>query len=104
MAKCKNCNNLYNMTDITGKNIVNWCPKINDCPDIEIERECEYCNATTNADRIRNMTDEELAEFIQLKIDHGMNCLSCQEPKDEEGDCIGECVNETLRWLQKEAE
>ena len=96
MAKCKNCNNLYNMTDITGKNIGNWCPKINDCPDIEIERECEYCNATTNAYRIRNMTDEELAWFL-CKVKADYQWVDQEYPSEEN-------CGEWEEWLQKEVE
>jgi hypothetical protein len=58
----------------------------------------------TNADRIRNMTDEELAEYIAETMLSSMRCNECQEPTDENGVCIGECKNEFLRWLQKEVE
>lgn len=86
MAKCKNCNNLYNMTDITGEKIGNWCPKINDSPDIEIERECEYCNAMTNGDKIRNMTDEELADFLIYDRFYSIDeCISFLRKKVNDG-------------------
>ena len=65
MPKCKNCNNLYNLSNkddvIVGKK---WCPKINDSPHLDMERNCEHYKAMTNADRIRSMTDEELLDFI----------------------------------------
>lgn len=53
----------------------------------------------TNADRIRNMSDEELAEWINTKN----TCRQCVcEP---ESVCMKEsCVNGILRWLQSEAE
>lgn len=101
--KCKNCNNLHIMTDLKNEIIGKWCPNINDCPDIEIERECEYRDTMTNADRIRNMSDEELAEFL-LSDDFYTDCDTCKEPESEYGDCIGRCENELLRWLQKEVE
>ena len=47
--------------------ICDWCEKIKDNPHEEIERECEYYESLTNADRIRSMTDEELADFIEMK-------------------------------------
>jgi hypothetical protein len=44
--------------------ICNWCDKIKDNPHEEIERECEYYESLTNADRIRSMDDMELASFL----------------------------------------
>lgn len=64
MAKCKNCNNLYNLTDITGENIGNWCSKKCDNPDPEVDRKCDKYEGMTNGDKIRNMSDKELAEHI----------------------------------------
>lgn len=64
MAKCKNCKNLYMAITSDNEYICNWCEKIKDNPHEEIERECEYYESLTNADRIRSMTDEELAEFL----------------------------------------
>ena len=80
--KCKNCHNLYILTDLKDEVICKWCPNINDCPDIEIERECEYYNAMTNADRIRNMTDEKLAEFWEHGCDEVIDCKVCEEPRN----------------------
>ena len=67
MAKCKNCNNLIDLSDITSgsEKKFKWCPIKNDNLDIEAERDCSSYQAMTNADRIRNMTDEELAEFLE---------------------------------------
>lgn len=54
---------------------------------------------TTNADRIRNMSDNELAEFINTKnvcdqcaYDSGLSCMN------------ETCVNGILQWLQSEEE
>lgn len=69
MPKCKNCNNLYNLSDKNDVIVGKWCPKINDSPHLDMERNCEHYKAMTNADRIRSMTDEELAEiFAQHNI------------------------------------
>lgn len=65
MAKCKNCRNFDMAITSDNEYICNWCEKIKDNPHEEIERECEYYEAMTNADRIRSMTDEELAEWIE---------------------------------------
>lgn len=100
------------MTDITGENIDNWCPNINDCPDIEIDRECDKYKGITNADRIRNMTNEELAEWLhnitQFYKDDDVEQL---EPMvsiydlDKELDIIvRDSYGDLLEWLQKEVE
>lgn len=41
-----------------------WCDKVNDDPDPEIERDCDYYDEATIADEIRNMSDEGLAHLI----------------------------------------
>ena len=41
-----------------------WCPKKRDSLDPDLIRDCQYFRIKTNADRIRAMTDEELAEWI----------------------------------------
>ena len=92
MAKCNNCNNLYNLSDENDVIVGKWCPKINDSPDIEAERECRNYKRMTNADRIRAMSDAELAEHFSELI------------KDtyENEYCKG--VNDWLNWLQSEVE
>ena len=72
MAKCKNCNNLYNLSNENDEIVGKWCPKKNESPDIEMERECKYYDVMKNADRIRSMTDEELGEFITNQFCHGI--------------------------------
>ncbi|MEE0433014.1 MAG: hypothetical protein UDF85_08880 [Lachnospiraceae bacterium] len=62
MARCNNCKNLE--TKDNGFDAYSWCEKINDCPHEDIERDCEHYAPMTNADRIRSMTDEELADFL----------------------------------------
>lgn len=55
----------------------------------------------SNADRIRQMTDEELAEFLDK--DASYTCLICarRDAKDSCGDY--ECKNVVLKWLKQEA-
>ena len=62
MVKCNNCKNLE--TKDNGVDSYLWCEKINDCPHEDIERDCEHYAPMINADRIRRMTDEELADFL----------------------------------------
>lgn len=96
MPKCKNCNNLYNLSNKDDVIVGKWCPKINDSPHLDMERECEHYKAMTNADRIRSMTDEELAGFLkEVKEDY-------QWANPDYPDC--EDCGEWLNWLQSEAE
>lgn len=58
----------------------------------------------TNADRIRAMSDEELAEFLTVLNEHCLagigkiDCSSC------DGYCEDNCRRMTRKWLQSEAE
>ena len=52
--KCRNCFFYRN----------EWCEKIVDSPDPEEARDCNYFREMTNVDRIRAMTDEELAKLL----------------------------------------
>ena len=92
MVKCKNCTNLYNLSDDNDVIVGKWCPKVNDSPHVEIERECEYYKRMTQADRIRSMSDEELADFIEMKQ---FFALANNGTDGEEY---------TLKWLQSEVE
>lgn len=60
-----------------------------------------YKTNHTNADRIRNMSDEELAEFLA----YNAYCEECYVKKDDS--CCypdGTCKQKHLEWLQSEAE
>lgn len=60
---------------------------------------CRCDSRTTNADRIRNMSDEELADILfDSCIDH-IEVSSCERMFEK--DSCKECV---LKWLQSEAE
>ena len=55
----------------------------------------------TNADRIRNMSDEELAEFLA----YNAYCEECYVKKDDS--CCypdGTCKQKHLEWLKSKAE
>ena len=56
----------------------------------------DHVKPMTNADRIRSMTDEELAEFLP-GYKFGFNC-----PPGEREQCPGECVPCWRTWLQQE--
>ena len=59
--KCRNCFFYRN----------EWCEKIVDSPGPEEARDCNYFREMNNADRIRSMSDEELAEFLIDLADDG---------------------------------
>lgn len=99
MAKCCNCKNLYNLSDEDDVIIGKWCPKINDSPHLDIERDCDHYAPMTNADRIRSMTDEELLDFLCSieTYDEG-------SAKTIEGGVAMCSVTEVEQWLKKESE
>ena len=87
---CKKCNNLVN----------DWCEKVIDSPDPDMQRDCRYFCEKTNADRIRSMSDEELAEqLIQYRDDWGDYCTNkgCDATQKE-------AVKAETEWLQQPAE
>jgi acetyl-CoA carboxylase beta subunit len=88
MAKCKNCKNLKYKDD--GRERYAWCPIIGDSPDLEFERFCGAFKKMSNADRIRNMTDEELAEHFSGLIRDAEEHEYCQDTSD------------WLMWLKSE--
>ena len=75
--KCRNCFFYRN----------EWCEKIVDSPDPEEARDCNYFREMTNADRIRAMNDEELADFLNQ---WGTSTRAWQKDPGE-----------TLYWLQQ---
>lgn len=92
MAKnvvCKKCNNLVN----------DWCEKVIDSPDQDIQRDCQYFCEKTNADRIRAMSDDELCKFLgEYKF-----CDICEEGCDS---CTynGDCDKRLFDWLKQPSE
>ena len=66
------------------------------------------CKPYTNADRIRNMSDEELATRLH---DIGWDCHLCAEHGQLDNEpllrgkkCDEKCVEHCLEWLQQPAE
>ena len=58
----------------------------------------------TNADRIRSMSDEELADYIFGVSVHEKPCVLCSDDCDFCELTDEECKNRTLEWLQSEVE
>ena len=95
---CKKCNNLVN----------DWCEKVIDSPDQDMQRDCQYFCEKTNADRIRAMSDEELAVFVR-------SIIIAEDCPDTECDCDKcffkePCFNgakwhgKEIEWLKQPAE
>lgn len=83
-----------------------WCEKIVDSPDPEEVRDCNYFREMTNADRIRAMSDEELAEFLtcinptncqDCAFSHGWRC----QPDRYDYSSFEKCKEGRKRWLQQ---
>ena len=96
---CKKCNNLVN----------DWCEKVIDSPDPDMQRDCQHFCEKTNADRIRSMSDEELAEFLthinptncqDCAFSHGWRC---QPDRDDYSD-FKKCEEGRKRWIKQPAE
>ena len=100
--KCRNCKHPRWAEEYPGRPFFGWCDEINDSPDMDIERECRCFEPATNADRIRRMSDEELAVFLSDFKDCAGDCFVGKGIKD----CSGICAtSETLGiWLQQPAE
>ena len=85
---CKKCNNLVN----------DWCEKVIDSPDPDMQRDCQHFCEKTNADRIRAMSDEELAEML-WKTGRNYRAV-CADPVVD----YNEQHEHLIDWLQKPAE
>jgi hypothetical protein len=81
--KCINCNSYFNFDELYKRRI----------------GEVLKPKSITNADRIRAMTDEELANFVSLCC--GWTCAECPVGKECNGD---ECFSTWLGWLKQEAQ
>lgn len=96
-VKCKYCDKLKN----------HWCEAVIDSPDEDIVRDCRYFRHKTNADRIRTMSDEELAKYLTDKTEY----QPCPGARKSWGGAYGnsyleyhEAALDWLYWLQQPAE
>ena len=103
MAKCKNCKHLGYLFDGDQVSERAWCEKMADSPDLEIERNCEHYEPMTNADRIRSMTDEELALVLKKAFHCGELIAMNQSTAECVGCKDGYCCN-IDDWLKAESE
>lgn len=68
-----------------------WCDFKRDSPDPDLVRNCEYYKAANNRNRLRDMTDQQLAHWLcRMETD-----ARYYGPKGE---------NVWLKWLQEKVE
>ena len=89
---CKKCNNLVN----------DWCEKVIDSPDQDMQRDCQYFCEKTNADRIRAMSDEELAAWLTRIANGDVYTDFCCNPARTVV-CDSKCVVCIAEWLKHPA-
>lgn len=95
-VKCKYCKELNN----------HWCEIVLDSPDEDLTRECRHFIHKTHADRIRAMSDEELANWLArtqyANMMEATEIFGAQLPFDEE--TLKGSEKECLEWLKQPAE
>lgn len=103
---CKNC--VYNVlkTDSYDGTKFDWCDRYLDNYETDKAEKCRAYKPKTNADKIRCMTDEELANFIMEDRWDCNDCPSGQENMDNPygGKCDNKCFEHCLDWLRKEVD
>ena len=89
MAKCKDCKNSCYLLDEYDKPYF-WCNVFEDNFNEERKCLCIAYRPKTNADRIRSMTDEQLAKHFSDLIKDAQEYEYCED------------VSDWLKWLQQE--
>ena len=96
-VQCKRCANLNN----------HWCNLVIDSPDEDMVRDCRHYRTLTNADRIRSMTDEELAELLTAVAKRSAEelCKSLKTVNVDLSNCDFHILHEAhLDWLKSEVQ
>lgn len=99
-AMCKNCIFLLN----------GWCEKKADSPAPDMVRDCRHFHRKTNGDRIRAMSDAELADLaFKLNVDEHINFCKmipeCEEMLDrDEFVDMKKCKMCFVAWLKEPVE
>lgn len=99
MAKCKNCKHLKIDSSIEKK----ICFLIGEIGNPDEEISCACYKHATNADKIRGMSDEELAEFM-YDTATGNECCICgyKEGWYCKKESYKPCSDGVLNWLKSE--
>lgn len=112
MAKCKNCTKclMGEAVFIHGARVYPFCGVDGEeVENLDEDKECIDFECMTNADRIRSMTDDELANFlyrfndIDEKVKFCTNKKVCIDLLDK-GDTLHDewCKDCLLEWLRSE--
>ncbi len=101
--KCLNCKNLGWGEEYPGKKFFGWCKEVRDAPELDRERECEHFVQATNADDIRRMSDEELADLLAIWNFCSYACPQQCSDKPFGGKGPENCKEQALRWLRQPA-
>ena len=86
---CKKCKNLVN----------DWCEKVIDSPDPDMQRDCQYFCEKTNAQKIRSMSDDELNELF-----HEIYNAGAEDAVAYEWGQRTNSFERTMEWLKQSAE
>lgn len=83
-----------------------WCEQIADSPHEELDRRCDFFKKCTNADRIRRMTDEELAVWMHNSDfydgDDDELYMSIYNLDSEKSEDVHDSYGDLLDWLKEE--
>ena len=92
-VKCKNCKFLGILEDEDGKEY-EWCEKVLDNPDVDMERDCRHFARARNVDLVRSALIEDLAKILTE---------GCPDEKHR-ADCgkYDTCEDCFLDWLKME--
>jgi hypothetical protein len=90
-VKCKRCAQINN----------GWCDKIQDSPDIEDERDCQYFRQMTKGEFVRRLSDDALAYWIACPERRDMEWLASITVRSENG-CFGlSCIECKKMWVKQ---
>ena len=102
LVQCKKCKHLEK---ITNEYLCpfDWCENVLDSPDRDLQRRCKHYQAATKADRIRAMSDEELAGWLErIRLCCSTDLCGRNCPFAEVCYSSAEAPKETLDWLRQE--
>ena len=111
---CPNCGDPNHLHHLVGANVGYWDMKCFNCfayfnfDELYKHRIAEVVKPKTNADRIRAMTDEELAKYLFERGNCSEYCYGICAYQDDEITCKklfeqDKCTHGVVVWLKQEA-
>ena len=112
---CPTCGSPDHMHHLVGANVGYWDMKCFNCnsyfnfDELYKHRIAEVIKPKTNADRIRSMTDEELAEYLFERGNGDEYCYGICVHQDDINACVktlkqNGCIQSVVAWLKQECE